>query len=135
MDFLIAQESQPASKAGRASVGCVQHPTEARDQTGRIIAPAEAIGELGEASRRVLVARRAECSSDSCLDVGERRVDRLERGMARRLTSGSGDDRLVRAAGIGNTSEAAEPVGDDTGAAFRNPSRQTCISLGRRHHI
>lgn len=73
----------------------------------------------------MLVAGRTECGGDCCLDVGEHCVDRLERGMARSLASGPGDDRLVRAAGIGNTFETAEPVGDDTGAAFHDPSRHS----------
>ena len=50
---------------------------------------------------------------DCGLDVGENRVDRLERGVTRGFAARARDDRLMPATRIGDSVETTEPVGDD----------------------
>jgi hypothetical protein len=63
---------------------------------------------------------------DRGLDVAERRVDRLERGMARRFATGAGDDGLMGAAGIDNAPEAAQPI---CKSRSNTPSQKRLICL------
>src|SRR5512134_752659 len=88
-------------------------PAEAWHHGGEIIAPIEAVLELGQVAGDVFLADRPVGGGDGGLDVAERGVDPLEGGCEHRLAAGSGVDRLMRAAGVGDTAEAAEAVADD----------------------
>src|SRR5512134_4150570 len=88
-------------------------PAEAWHHGGEIVAPIEAVLELGQVARDVLLADRPVGGGNGGLDVAKRGVDPLEGGCEHRLAAGSGVDRLMRAAGVGDAAEAAEAVADD----------------------
>src|SRR5512144_2535225 len=88
-------------------------PAEAWHHGGEIVAPIEAVLELGQVARDVLLADRPVGGGNGGLDVAERGVDPLEGGCEHRLAAGSGVDRLMRAAGVGHAAEAADAVADD----------------------
>src|SRR5665648_143519 len=88
-------------------------PPEAGHHGGEIVAPIEAVFELGQVAGDVFLADGAVCAGDGGLDVAERRVDPLESGCQHRLAAGSCADRLMRASRIRDTAEAAEAVADD----------------------
>src|SRR5215210_6004313 len=115
---MILSQLQQAIRHWRRSQG---DPAEAGHHGGKIIAAVEAILELGEPARGVLLATGSERGSDGALDVAEHRVDGLECRMTRSLAAGAGDNRLVHATRVGDAIEAAEPVGDDPRAARHDP--------------
>ena len=80
---------------------------------GEIVSPVEAVFEFGEVARHVLAADGTVSAGDRALDVTQDGVDPLERGVQRGLTSRSGDDRLMDAAGAADTGKAAQAVTDN----------------------
>src|SRR5512147_1016577 len=88
-------------------------PAEAWHHGGEIIAPIEAVLELGQVARDVLLADRPVGGGNGGLDVAERGVDPLEGGCEHRLAAGSGVDRLMRASRIRDAAEATEAIADD----------------------
>src|SRR3954452_8284860 len=83
------------------------------NQDGEIVSPVEAVFEFGEVARHVLAADGTVSAGDRALDVTQDGVDPLERGAQRGLTSRSGDDRLMDAAGAADTGKAAQAVTDN----------------------
>ena len=81
-------------------------PAEAWHHGGEIVAPVEAVLELGQVAGDVLLADGPVGGGDGGLDVAEGGVDPLEGGCQHGLAAGSGGDRLMRAAGIGDAAEA-----------------------------
>src|SRR5512147_3347288 len=81
-------------------------PAEAWHHGGEIIAPIEAVRELGQVAGDVFLANRPVGGGDGGLDVAERGVDPLEGGRQRCLAAGSGVDRLMGTPGIGDAAEA-----------------------------
>src|SRR5512134_547110 len=99
-------------------------PAEAGHHGGEIVAPVEAVRELGQIAGDVLLADGPVGGGNGGLDVAERRVDPPKGGYQRRLTAGSGADRLMRASGIHDTAEAAEAVADDGAGGIEAASGQ-----------
>src|SRR5512147_2483465 len=95
---------------GRGSDG---GPAEAGHHGGEIVAPIEAVRELGQVARDVLLADRPIGGGNGGLDVAERGVDPLEGRCEDRLAAGSGVDRLMRASRIRDAAEATEAIADD----------------------
>src|SRR5512147_2882386 len=107
-------------------------PAEAGHHGGEIVAPIEAVRELGQIAGDVLVADRPIGTDDRRLDVAERGVDPLEGGRQHCLAAGSGVDRLMRAAGVGDAAEAAEAVADDGAGGIEAALGSFSTSLRRK---
>src|SRR5512144_1317527 len=86
----------------RGSVGGL---AAARHYGREIVVPIEAVRELGQVARAVLVADRPIGTDDRRLDVAERGVDPLEGGRQHCLAAGSGVDRLMGTAGRDNAAD------------------------------
>src|SRR3954454_7315858 len=91
-------------------------PPEARQHGREVVAPVEAVLELGEVARHVLLPDGAVGAGDRRLDVAEGGVDPAEGRRARRSSPGAGPDHLVAAAGLGDGPEAGEAVADHLAA-------------------
>ena len=76
-------------------------PAETGDHGGQIVAAVEAVLELGEIARHVLVADGVEGAGQTGLKVAEQGVGPLEGGGPDRLLAGTRDDRPMATAGIG----------------------------------
>ena len=72
----------------------------------------------------MLVTDGAVSAGDGAFDIAEGGIDPLERGVEGGLAAGSGDDRLMDAAGIADTSEAAQAVADDGAGGIEIARRQ-----------
>src|ERR1700675_1501542 len=83
--------------------------------SGEIVSAGEAGFEFGKVAGYMLVADGAVSASDGALDVAEGGVDPLERGVQGGRAAGPGGDRLMDAAGLADTGEAAQS-GTDNGA-------------------
>lgn len=77
---------------------------------GKVVTPLEAVGVFSEVARHMLVADGAVDAGDRRLDGAESGVDPLEGRVAGRRPARAGDDRLVRAARLGDGGEAIQPV-------------------------
>src|SRR5512144_2051929 len=88
-------------------------PAEAWEHGGEVVAAVEAVLELGQIARDVLVADRAIGADDRRLDVAQRGIDPLEGGCQHRFAAGAGADRLMRAAGRGDAAEARQSIAND----------------------
>src|SRR5512144_2566115 len=88
-------------------------PAEAGHHGGEIVAPIEAVRELGQVAGYVLLADGPVGGGDGGLDVAERGIDPFEGGCQHRLAAGSGADRLMRASRIRDAAEASEAIADD----------------------
>src|SRR5512144_2249947 len=73
-------------------------PAEAGEHGGEVVAAVEAVLELGQIARNVLIADRPIGTDDRCLDVAERGVDPLEGRREDGLAARASADRLVAAA-------------------------------------
>src|SRR5512144_3329219 len=94
-------------------------PAEAGHHGGEIVAPIEAVRELGQIAGDVLVADRPIGTDDRRLDVAERGVDPLESRREDRLAARAGADRLVGTAGRDNAAETRQTIADDGAAGIQ----------------
>src|SRR6476620_3069503 len=97
---------------------------EAWHHGGEIVSAVEAVLEFGEVAGYMLVADGAVSASDGALDVAEGGVDPLESRVQGGLATGSSDDRLVDAAGVGDPSEALQAVADNGAGGMEIALRQ-----------
>src|SRR3954464_1184226 len=88
-------------------------PAETGDHGRQIVAAVEAVLELGEIARDVLVADGVEGAGQTGLEVAEQGVGPLEGGGPDRLLAGTRDDRLMAAVSIGDATEGGEAVAVD----------------------
>ena len=88
-------------------------PGEAGDHGREIVAPVEAVFELGEVARHVLGADGPVGSGDGGLDVAESGIDPFEGGGFRRSRSRAGFDDRVVASSARDGGKAGEAVADD----------------------
>ena len=86
---------------------------EARHHGGEIVASVEAVLEFGEVTGYMLVADCAVSASDGGFDVAEGGVDPFEGGGQSGPATTPGDDWLMRAAGLQDSAETAQPVTDN----------------------
>src|ERR1700732_4964953 len=86
---------------------------EAWHHGGEIVSAVEAVLEFGEVAGYMLVADGAVSASDGALDVAEGGVDPLAGRVPGGVATGSSDERLVDAAGVGDPSEAVQAVTDN----------------------
>src|SRR3954454_5553251 len=93
-------------------------PPEARQHGREVVAPVEAVLELGEVARHVLLPDGAVGAGDRRLDVAEGGVDPAEGRRARRGAARTGPDDRVAAAGLGDGAEAGEAVADHLAAGI-----------------
>src|ERR1700687_2848182 len=107
---MILSQFEEAVVHGVGSDGDV---AEAWHHGGEIVASVEAVFEFGEVAGHMLVADGAVGAGDGALDVAEGGIDPLERGVEGGLAAGSGDDRLMNAPGVDDSSETFEAVTDD----------------------
>src|SRR3954454_338344 len=84
----LSQLEQPIRHWRRAD----GNPSEARDHGGEVVSPIEAVFELGEVTRHVLLVDRAVGTDDGGLDVAQRGVDPVEGGRAGGSRAGAGLD-------------------------------------------
>jgi hypothetical protein len=109
-------------------------PNEAWHHGSEIVAPVEAVFELGEVAWYMLAADGAVGSDDRRLDVAQCRIDPFEGWRARRLWPRAGFDDLMRAAGIGHAGEAPKPVADHRAVgietAFGEPRDRMAAKAG-----
>ena len=101
-------------------------PDEARDHGREIVAPVEAVLELGEVAWHVLGADGSPGSGDGGLDVAERGVDPVEGGRFRGSWPRAGLDDRVGASGIGDGGEAGEAVADDGAGGIEGLPGEGC---------
>src|ERR1700693_794344 len=104
--------------------GSDAHVAEPWHHGGEIVSAVEAVCEVGKVAGYMLVADGAVSASDGALDVAEGGVDPLERGVQRGLAAGPGDDRLMDAAGVADTGEAAQSVTDNGAGRIEIARRQ-----------
>src|SRR5271165_553494 len=97
---------------------------EAWHHGGEIVSAVEAALEFGEVAGYMLVADGAVSVSDGALDVAEGGVDPFEGRVQGGLATGSGDDRLVDAAGVADPSEAVQAVTDNGAGGLEIALRQ-----------
>src|SRR5215475_3293055 len=97
---------------------------EAWHHGGEIVSAVEPVFEFGEVAGYMLVADGAVSASDGALDVAEGGVDPLERRVQCGLAAGSGDDRMMIAAGVADSGETAQPVTDDGAGGIEIVLRQ-----------
>ena len=104
---------------------------EAWHHGGEIVSAVEAVLEFGEVAGYMLVADGAVSASDA-LDVAEGGVDPLESRVQGGLATGSSDDRLVDAAGVGDPSEAVQAVADNGAGGMELRCAKVAISARRK---
>src|SRR3954468_5481696 len=97
-------------------------PAEAGDHGGQIVAAVEAVLELGEIARDVLVADGVEGAGQTGLEVAQQGVGPLEGGGPDRLLAGARDDRPMATAGIPDAAEGVEAVAVDRPGGTQTPS-------------
>src|SRR3954469_21252844 len=105
----FSQLEQPIGHWRRAD----GNPCEARDHGREVVSPIEAIFELGEVTRHVLLVDRAVGTDDGGLDVAQRYVDPLEGRRVGGGRAGASLDYRVLASGLRHCAEAAQAVADD----------------------
>src|SRR3954451_1195498 len=88
-------------------------PAETGDHGRQIVAAVEAVLELGEIARDVLVADGVEGAGQTGLEIAEQGVGPLEGGGPDRLLAGARDDRPMAAPGIPDAAEGVEAVAVD----------------------
>lgn len=88
-------------------------PSQAGDHGREIVAPVEAVFELGKVARHMLGADGPVGSGNGGLDIAESGVDPLEGGCSRRSRSRAGFDDRVVASSTRNGGKAGEAVADD----------------------
>ena len=97
-------------------------PAETGDHGGQIVAAVEAVLELGQIARDVLVADGVEGAGQTGLEVAEQGVGPLEGGGPDRLLAGPRDDRPMAAPGIGDAAQGVEAVAVDRPGGTQTPS-------------
>src|SRR5229473_7085655 len=107
---MILSQFEEAIGHGWSSDGDIAEP---RHHGGEIVAPVEAVFEFGEVAGHMLVTDGTVSAGDGAFDVAEGGIDPPERGGQGGLAARSGDDRLMDAAGVADTSETAQAVTDD----------------------
>src|SRR3954452_9202308 len=117
------QLEQAVGHRGRTQAG----PGQARQHRGQVVAPVEAVFELGEVAWHVLGSDRVVGPNDGGLDVAQGGVDPLEGRRAGCSGTGAGLDHRVLALGLGDGAEAGQAIADDLAGRREVP-------LGKARH-
>src|SRR5271166_1320703 len=105
----LGQPEQPVGH-GRRPNGS---PGESRHHGCEIVSPVEAVFELSEISRHVLLVDRSIRPNDGGFDISQCRIDPLEAGGAGRRSARAGLDDLMGAPGLGHGTETSQAIADD----------------------
>jgi hypothetical protein len=79
------------------------------DARANIVSPVEAVFELGEVTRQMLLIDRPVCPDDRGLDIPQCCVDPFEAGSTRRGGAGAGLNDLMGAPGLATAPKQARP--------------------------